>query len=166
MSEIEIAVTTHVSRDLLQSAALFKHEHSVVWEYVANGLEYVQPGVAPIVEVHVDVKARKIIVSDNGRGMDREDLRRYFQMHGENLDRQQGRPGRGLFGTGKSAAFGIANVLKLSTVKNGKRSSVRLTRANVEAQKHGNKIPVEVLEDEIPTTEPNGTTVEIERNSP
>ena len=34
-----IAVTTHVGRDLLQSAALFKHEHSVVWEYVSNGLD-------------------------------------------------------------------------------------------------------------------------------
>src|SRR5262245_32624530 len=163
MSNQEIAVTTHVARDLLQSAALFKHEHSVVWEYVVNGLQYTNPGVAPIVKVHVDVNARKITIHDNGRGMDRNDLQRYFQMHGENLDRKQGKPGRGLFGTGKSAAFGIANVLKLTTVKNGKRSSVQLTRASAEAQRRGDKIPVDVLEDEVATTQPNGTTVEIEQ---
>ena len=54
-------------------------------------------------------------------------------------------------------------MLRLTTVKNGKRSKVQLTRAHVEAQRHGNKIPVEILEDEIPTTEPNGTIVEIEQ---
>jgi hypothetical protein len=163
MSSQEIAVTTHVARDLLQSAGLFQHEHSVVWEYVVNGLQYTNQGVAPIVKVHVDIKARRITIHDNGRGMDRQDLQRYFKMHAENLDRKLGRPGRGLFGTGKSAAFGIANVLKLTTVKSGKRSRVQLTRARVEAQSHGNKIPVEVLEDEVATTEANGTTVEIEQ---
>ncbi len=39
----ELRVRSHVGRDLLQSAALFKHEHSVVWEYVSNGLEYKDP---------------------------------------------------------------------------------------------------------------------------
>jgi K+-sensing histidine kinase KdpD len=86
-----IAVTTHVARDLLQSAALFKHEHSVVWEYVSNGLEYTDPGVNPVVNAHVDVKGRRITIHDNGRGMSRDDLRRYFQMHGENIDRKKER---------------------------------------------------------------------------
>ena len=48
-------------------------------------------------------------------------------MHGENIDRKAGRPGRGRFGTGKSAAFGIGDVLRLTTVRNGKRSKVELT---------------------------------------
>jgi hypothetical protein len=76
--------------------------------------------------VKVDPKAKKIQISDNGRGMLIEDLQRYFQMHGENLDRKQGRPGRGFFGTGKSAAFGIANTLSITTVRNKRRSKVRL----------------------------------------
>ena len=64
MSTAPIKVTRHVARDLLQSAALFKHEHSVVWEYVSNGLEYVDPGTLPAVEVSIDVKAKKIVVRD------------------------------------------------------------------------------------------------------
>lgn len=162
MGEATIAVTTHVARDLLQSAALFKHEHSVVWEYVSNGLEYNDPGVNPVVNVHIDVKAKRITVHDNGRGMNRDDLRRYFQMHGENIDRKKGKAGRGMFGTGKSAAFGIADVLKVTTVRNGKRSKVRLTRADIEAQAEGDRVPVRVLEDEVKTNEKNGTTVEVE----
>lgn len=162
MDAATIAVTTHVARDLLQSAALFKHEHSVVWEYVSNGLEYTDPGVNPVVNVHVDVKGRRITVHDNGRGMSRDDLRRYFQMHGENIDRKKGKAGRGMFGTGKSAAFGIANVLKVTTVRNGKRCKVQLRRADVEAQTEGDNVPVKVVESEIATSEKNGTTVEIE----
>ena len=60
MSADQLKVTSHVGRDLLQSAALFKHEHSVVWEYVSNGLEYTEPGVNPTVKVIVDTKNHKI----------------------------------------------------------------------------------------------------------
>lgn len=158
----ELKVTSHVGRDLLQSAALFKHEHMVVWEYVSNGLEYVDPDVRPVVEVTVDPGAKRIVVRDNGRGMTREDLHRYFQMHGENIDRKRGKIGRGMFGTGKSAAFGIAECLTLTTVRNGKRSKVRLKRGDVQAQENGTSIPVQVIESEVGTSEPNGTLVEID----
>jgi hypothetical protein len=114
MTAPALRVTSHVGRDLLQSAQLFRHEHSVVWEYVSNGLQYKDAGTKATVVVKVDAKGKRIQISDNGRGMLMEDLTRYFQMHGENLDRKQGRPGRGYFGTGKSAAFGIAQVLRIS----------------------------------------------------
>jgi hypothetical protein len=158
----ELKVTTHVGRDLLQSAALFKHEHMVVWEYVSNGLEYVDPDVRPLVEVTVDAKAKRIVVSDNGRGMTLEDLHRYFQMHGENIDRKRGKIGRGFFGTGKSAAFGIADSLTLTTVRNGKRCKVQLKRGDVQAQEDGTSIPVSVIERGIATPQVNGTVVEID----
>src|SRR5665811_116754 len=128
-----LKVTSHVGRDLLQSAQLFRHEHAVVWEYVSNGLQYKDAGTKPTVIVSIDPKSRKIQVRDNGRGMHFKDLVHYFQMHGENLDRKEGRPGRGLFGTGKSAAFGIGNSLTLTTVRDGRRSKVRLTRGDIEA---------------------------------
>src|SRR6185295_10186081 len=158
MTAAGLKVTSHVGRDLLQSAALFKHEHSVVWEYVSNGLEYVDPGVNPTVDVTIDIKGKKIIVRDNGRGMSHQDLQRYFQMHGENVDRKRGKAGRGMFGTGKSAAFGIGDVLRLTTVRNGRRSKVRLARKDIEAaMEDGAGIPVQVAENGAPTTEPNGT---------
>ena len=47
MAETGLKVTSHVGRDFLQSAALFKHEHAVVWEYVSNGLEYKDPNTKP-----------------------------------------------------------------------------------------------------------------------
>ncbi|WP_374652300.1 ATP-binding protein [Dongia sp.] len=162
MSVSALKVTSHVARDLLQSAALFKTEQNVVWEYVSNGLQYIDPGTQPVVNVEVDAKAHKIVIEDNGRGMTAADLRRYFQMHGENTDRKAGRAGRGMFGTGKSAAFGIGTTLRLTTVRNGKRSKVELERKDIEAADDGDSIPVKVLEEEVPTREPNGTRIEIE----
>lgn len=157
-----IYVKSHVARDLLQNAALFKTDKLCVWEYVANGLQYVDPGTNPVVQVTLESKNKRITVTDNGRGMNWADLQNFFIMHGENVDRKQGRPGRGRFGTGKSAAFGIADVLRIRTVRNMKRSSVELTRAAVQAMSSDDPIPVRVLEQEVPTEERNGTTVEIQ----
>ncbi len=158
----ELYVRSHVGRDLLQNAAVFRTDKLVVWEYVSNGLQYVDPGVNPVVRVHLDSRQKRIKVSDNGRGMDWAGLQNYFIMHGENVDRRRGRPGRGRFGTGKSAAFGIGNVLRVTTVRNGKRSKVVLTRSDIESMKAGDPVPVQVLEREVPCSHPNGTLVEIE----
>ena len=84
-------------------------------------------------------------------------------MHGENQDRKQGRGGRGRFGTGKSAAFGIGELLRITTVCAGKRSRVELSRTEIEAMPSGVEIPVRIVERETPTREPNGTFIEIER---
>ncbi|MEK7706073.1 MAG: ATP-binding protein, partial [Myxococcota bacterium] len=154
-------VKSHVARDLLQSAALFRNEHLVVWEYVSNGLQYVDPGVSPEVRVRLDDKGKKIAIADNGRGMAWGDLQNFFVMHGENSDRKAGRPGRGRFGTGKSAAFGIAGRLEVTTVRSGKRSRVSLDRSDIDAM--GNESPISVMmhEQEVPTTEANGTKIVI-----
>ncbi len=158
----QIFVRSHVARDLLQNAALFKTDKLVVWEYVANGLQYVDPGTNPVVKVLLDSKKKRITIVDNGRGMDWQGLRNFFIMHGENIDRKEGRPGRGRFGTGKSAAFGIAGLLHITSVRNGKRSQVELHRSDVEAMTSVDSIPVKTIETESATTEPNRTTVEIE----
>ena len=162
MSLNNLQVTSHVARDLLQSAQLFQHEQTVVWEYVSNGLQYIDPMVQPTVKVMVEAKEKKITVLDNGRGMTEEDLKVYFQMHGENIDRKRGKTGRGMFGTGKSAAFGIADTLRLTTTRNGLRCKVQLERKDIDAVKDGDPIPVHVIERNIPTEEANGTFVEVE----
>ena len=125
-------VKSHVSRDLLQSAALFKNEHLAVWEYVSNGLQYVDPSVSPTVHVILDGKDKRITIKDNGRGMSFVDLKNFFVMHGENVDRKAGRVGRGIFGAGKSAAFGIAETLIVTTVRNSKQTKVSLNRNDIE----------------------------------
>lgn len=156
-----LKVTSHVPRDLLQNAQLFKHERSVVWEYVSNGLQYVDPATSPEVHVLINQKNKMISIQDNGRGMTMKGLHRFFQMHGENIDRKKGKPGRGFFGTGKSAAFGIANLLKVITIRNGKRSIVELHRTEIENHKSETEVPVRVIENEEETNEKNGTLVEI-----
>ena len=158
----KIEVRSHVARDVLQSAALFKTERLVIWEYVSNGLQYVDGTSAPIVRVTLDAKKKRASIRDNGRGMDWRDLQNFWVMHGENLDRKQGHGGRGRFGTGKSAAFGIAGVLRVTTVQGGKRSQVELSRADIDAMQSAEAIPVRVLKREEPTREANGTLVEIE----
>lgn len=157
-----LKLTSHVGRDLLASAAAFKTEQSVVWEYVVNSLQYVDEGVAPKINVTVSQGDHRIEIADNGRGMSEADLTRFFTMHGENLDRQRGRIGRGKFGTGKSAAFGIAQTLAVDTRRNGVRNRVVLTRDQVD-QSPGTAIPLlwEVRNEE--TSLPNGTSIVIER---
>lgn len=157
-----LEVRSHVSRDLLQAAAMFKNERLVVWEYVSNGLDYVESGTSPVVRVRLDASKRRITIMDNGRGMDSVGLQNFFVMHGENLDRKAGLPGRGRFGTGKSAAFGIGDCLRISTVAAGKRSVVELTKSDLTTLDSGDPVPVRSLEMEQDTEEPNGTTVEIE----
>jgi Molecular chaperone, HSP90 family len=156
-------VKTHVARDLLQIAELFADVPKATWEYIVNGLEYVDPGTQPRVEVVARTEPRRLItVFDRGRGMGWEGLKNYFVMHAENQDRAKGTPGRGRFGTGKSAAFGIATCLTVTTRKNGKQSKVRLTRHDIEKMSSRDVIPVKVIEREKQTDTPNGTVVEID----
>ena len=161
-AESQLVVKTHVARDLLQNAAVFKTDKLVVWEYVSNSLQYVDAGTSPRVKVVLRSRKKQISISDNGRGMDWRGLQNFFVMHGENVDRKKGRPGRGRFGTGKSAAFGIGDVLRIDTTRNGKRSRVELRRKDVDGWSSENPIPVRTIEREAPTTAPNGTNIEIE----
>lgn len=163
MSEHTIFVKSHVSRDLLQNAALFKTDKLVTWEYVSNGLQYVDIGTNPTVSVKLDSKNRRVTITDTGRGMGWEGLQNFFVMHGENLDRKSGRPGRGRFGTGKSAAFGIGDVLRVTSVREGLRSVVELTRRDLEAASSGSPIPVRTVDREVPCSVLNGTRIEIEQ---
>jgi HSP90 family molecular chaperone len=157
----DLKVTSHVGRDILGAAAVFKNEETAVWEYVVNSLQYVDRGTQPKVQVTVDTRNRRIEISDNGRGMSSADLHHFFTMHGENLDRRRGRPGRGKFGTGKSAAFGIANALRVDTMRHGLRNVAVLTRAMIE-RSTGEDIPVDWQVRDEPTDKPNGTIVIIE----
>ena len=159
-AQAQLKLTSHVGRDLLGSAASFKSEAAVVWEYVVNSLQYVDPGVSPRVQVTVAPGRKGIIISDNGRGLSSKDLVHFFQMHGENRDRLAGQTGRGKFGTGKSAAFGIGNVLRVDTVRAGKRNVVSLTREMIE-KSDGGDIPLQWEAKDQVVDEPNGTDVSI-----
>lgn len=95
--------------------------------------------------------------------MTMEGLKNFFVMHGENLDRKAGTPGRGRFGTGKSAAFGIGDFLRVTSIRDQRRTKVEVTRQDLEKASSGEPIPVRVLESEVPRSEPNGTAIDIEQ---
>lgn len=160
-TSVGIEVTSHVSRDLLQSSAYFNTFGKVVWEYVSNSLDAAKDHELVLVDVQVTDKQMRI--TDNGRGMSRTELVTFFQMHGENIQRRRGKRVRGRFGTGKSAAFGLASSLTIDTVQGGLRNAVRLTRSRVMAASDGKPIPVEeIVLDEV-TSGADGTTITVER---
>lgn len=161
IAESKLALTSDPAGDILSSAASFKTESTVVWEYVANSLEYVESGVSPKIQVNVYPRKKRIEIHDNGAGMDEALLTHFFRMHSENLERKKGKPGRGKFGTGKSAAFGIANQLRITTRKNGFQNIVELSREDIVAARGQDRVPVKRIAHNEPTTEANGTTIEI-----
>jgi hypothetical protein len=155
-----IVVRSHVGRDIIQTSQLFKTAEAAVWEYVVNSLEYVDAGIRPEVHVRLDPRNRRIVISDNGRGMSEQDLREtYFVMHAENPDRKRGIGGRGQFGTGKSAAFGIGNRLEVATVRDGIRNVVELRRDDID-RSDGSAVPTHWLVRNEPAPQtPNGTVI-------
>ena len=154
-----IAVTSHVARDFLQNAAYFNTLPKLIWEYVANSLDAAKEGEPAI--VYVEITSNYVTVSDNGRGLSRRELNSFFQMHGENLQRKRGRRVRGRFGTGKSAAFGLANILKLDTTQDGYRNVVELHREDIEQARDGKPFAVRDIIIDEETDGDNGTKVEI-----
>jgi len=158
--ESPIIVTSHVSRDFLQNAAYFNSLPKVVWEYVSNSLDNTREDTQVTVLVEL-IGTRLLRISDNGRGMSRDDLRRFFTMHGVNIQRQKGKRVRGRFGTGKAAAFGIAKVLRIDTRQGGLRNVVELALDEIKNAKDGQPFPVRELMVDQATDEGDGTIVEI-----
>ena len=156
----EIKVSTHVARDFLQNAEYFNTLPKVVWEYVSNSLDNSKESGQPV-NVVVDMLGSVIRIADDASGMSRKDLQNFFQMHAENRQRLRGKRVRGRFGTGKCAAFGIANCLRIDSSKNGKRNIVELHRSDILSARDGRPFPVgDILVDE-PTDQSDGTLVEI-----
>jgi hypothetical protein len=131
----------------------------VVWEYVANSLDAVKDDSLTIVAV--ETTSHEVNISDNSRGMSRKELSSFFQMHGENILRKQGKRVRGRFGTGKCAAFGLANSLQIDTTQKGLRNVVELHRKDIEKARSGKPFSVREIEENQPTDGNDGTTVVI-----
>ena len=135
----------------------------MVWEYVSNELDScVEIKRKPI--IHVSFEKDKLTISGNGAGMDKDGLQNFFTMHGENRARKKGIRVRGKNGTGKSAAFAIANSFFLSTSKNKKNYSIKLTKKELKKyQEKGDNIPLKdyIINYGEKTKENDGTKVEI-----
>ena len=154
-----IEVTSHVARDFLQNSAYFNTMPKIIWEYVSNSLDNAKEGIPAVVAVEITSNYARI--SDNGLGMSRDELSNFFRMHGENLQRKRGRKSRGRFGTGKSVAFGLADLLRIDTTKDGLRSVVELHRRDIALAQNGQPFPVRDIPMDEATNQEDGTLVEM-----
>jgi hypothetical protein len=160
---VNLKIKTNVARAFLAAAQTFKQVHNVIWEYVANELQYRDPKVPA--KIFVVIEKDKISIAGNGSGMDENDLEHFFTLHGENRERARGSGGRGKFGTGKSSAFAIANSLNITSCKNNKEFKFNITRKYLKKyEKTGENIPLEecILVNGKKVLKPNGTIFELE----
>lgn len=157
----QIKVTSHVARDFLQNSDYFSTPSKIVWEYVSNSLDAREENAS--MTIHVQISSNEIRIIDDGPGMSQEELRRFFTMHGENQHRKRGKRVRGKFGTGKCAAFGLANSLQVETIHAGMRNLVELHRSDIEKAKDGTSFPVNHVVIDEPASTPSGTEITITR---
>ena len=159
-----LELVTHVGRDVLANAAHFATVPKAVYEYVSNSIDAAPPARPCHVRVSIATVGprRRIEITDDASGMSREQLRSFFTMHGENAWRRAGRKVRGRFGTGKIAAFGRADRLRVDTVQAGLRNVAELARADLEDAQAGRPVRVREIVAEEPTDAPDGTVVMIE----
>lgn len=159
-----LELVTHVGRDVLANAAHFATVPKAIYEYVSNSIDATLPGRSCTVRVTIATTGprRRIEIADDASGMSREQLRSFFTMHGENAWRRAGRKVRGRFGTGKIAAFGRADRLRVQTVQSGSRNVAELAREDLEDAQAGRPVRVRETVADEPTDAPDGTVVTIE----
>ena len=124
------------TRTIVNTADAFGGLSVVVWEYIINGIDYIEKGTKPEIEVLIDKDT--LSFADHGRGMDEEDLKNFFTLFAENRDRKTGNytfMGRGYFGSGGFSIFKYATNLEITSVKNGKLYSGKITRTDLEKDK-------------------------------
>lgn len=151
----------NLAKSFLQMAEQFSEPATAIWEYVVNSIEYRERLDGCI--VNVTITKNEVIISDNGSGMDDEVLYSFFTLSGENLARNKKQKSvlkRGKFGTGKSAAFGIADELEVDTIKDGIRNSYKIDRKTIQSvSQNSDSIPLEELIRNEKTKQQNGTKI-------
>ncbi|MGA2107897.1 MAG: ATP-binding protein [Syntrophorhabdales bacterium] len=129
-----MSISLTVLRDL--GINLYSNVPAVVSEAVANAWD----ADAETVDIVVDHKAKRITITDDGEGMDLEDINGKYLMVGykrrEDPDRRvtplHGRHVMGRKGIGKLSLFSIADTIELHTVKDGGRDSFRMSAKAIE----------------------------------
>ena len=123
-TKLKSGMTVHAGRMLLEETKRFSNEGKAVGEYVKNSWQYTDHD--PTVEIFVNHDDKSIRIVDNSNGMDIDDInKRFLVLHQENVERAR-KDRRGEFGTGKIAALGIGEILRVRTVRNKKINEFEL----------------------------------------
>lgn len=151
---------SHVGRSLLEEASRFSHVGKAINEYVKNSMQYTDSDT--IIEINVNKNADGVKISDNARGMDEKTIReRFLVLHQKNIDREEGRFGRGEYGTGKIAGLGIGKILRIRTIKDGLLNEFEIREEDCGDSQ--DEVPVHTIHKNKKTSEKHGTTVEIKK---
>lgn len=157
----EMKFKANLGRAVLQLSDMFSDPSLALWEYISNSIQYREK--LDGLKVTVLINKNEVEISDNSDGMDETILQSFFTYAGENLarkGRQVSWHHRGKNGTGKLAAFGIANILEVETVKDGYKNKYRLTRKSIEQNpEDSQEIPIEAIVHQEKTLEKNGTKI-------
>ena len=153
-------MTVHAGRAILEESNNFTNEGKAVGEYVKNSWQYTDGPTT--VSILVDQKNKSIQIKDTSRGMDRHTLdNNFFVLNQQNKDRREGIIGRGEYGTGKIAALGIGETLRVKTVRNKILHIFELRRKDCDADISQNAAKIRWIKEGENIDEENGTTIEI-----
>lgn len=128
--------------------SMYSKYPKAIGELVVNGYD----ADANYVSVQIKPSEDKIIVEDNGEGMDEQDIREGYMFLGSGQKRAVKRTAIynrlpiGNKGIGKLAGFGIARRIEVKTTKNGKTFKFHLDRDELEDTERMGKLKEAVLD--------------------
>lgn len=133
-SELELLISMSVLEDL--GINLYGNMPAVLAEVVANAWD----ADASVVKINYNVDTREITVMDDGIGMTRAELQRFYLTVGHKRRREGrtltplGRSPMGRKGIGKLSLFSIANKVKVETTKDGEKTAILLDVEKIKEQ--------------------------------
>lgn len=115
---------------------LYSNVPAVLAEVVANSWD----ADAETVDIEVDPQGGWVRITDDGHGMDQDDINdKYLNVGFQRRAQKDGavtqkwqRPVMGRKGIGKLSLFSVARVIEVHTVKDGKRNAFRMVLADIE----------------------------------
>lgn len=128
--------------------SMYSKYPKAIGEIVVNGYD----ADANYVSVKIQPSQDKIIIEDNGGGMDEQDIREGYMFLGSEQKRATARTAIyhrlpiGNKGIGKLAGFGIARRIEVKTIKNGKAFEFCLDRDELERSERMGKLKEPILD--------------------
>ena len=143
--------------------AMYSSLPKAISELIANGYDADATEVKVTIPKNINKKS-EIVIRDDGKGMSENFIRNSYMKLGPNNRKGKEkssifeRPLIGSKGIGKLAGLGIANIMYIETVNNGKKCKFEINRKklNIKGERlEANDIPLAIEN----TKEPNGTTI-------